>query len=151
MDLTQNKILFYLNNPICLPSFPSAINQMISQYYKQFPSPINFYTHPHDFITSQIYTIYFLENFINQIKPIYHSSNGNLPIFIKNIDTLSPFHVPIFHILIGYNTYVKNIIFFSYWDRLMAQLILAWYDIMDLYLSLDDLFIHIDQLNLQSN
>lgn len=123
----------------------SSFEKLVSEYHRQ-TFPANLYISSNEMITSNLNTKDDLRTFLVQIKSIYNSANGNLPFFIKQIDKIGPFHVQIFNVLMGIKTNVNDIIVFSYLDRLMVQLILAWHLINETTITISDLLLMIDEI-----
>lgn len=96
-----------------------------------------------------------LKSFAINIKPFYIRSDGNIITFRKflremNIERNQPSSLGciLFNLLIGTKVnHIEKIITFSFWDRLIIQLIMAWCVLNKFQISLKTLFILVDQIN----
>lgn len=130
-------------SPNEIKRFPSYVEK-----YHQNVIPQRYCLHPKQIMVSEIPTLKDLQFFLQHIKPIYLQARGNHNEFITTLKKIdNGIYYLLFNLLIGTEVPSVQFITFSYWDRLMVHLILAWCVYLNHQIKLSGLFQLIDVIN----
>ena len=102
---------------------------------------------PHVIINQLLPTINEVKLLLEDIRYPYFSSCGNQVLFLSKIRQINPLYPLIINILLGVPYPITTIITFSYWDRLVANIIISWCSYSKKEIHISNLFQFIDIIN----
>lgn len=102
---------------------------------------------PHIIISELLPSIDVVKVMLQDIRTPYFTSHGNQVVFFSKIRDINPLYPLLVNILLGVSYPIKLVITFSYWDILVANIVISWCGFTRKQIHIFRLFQLIDVLN----